>query len=146
MVPAWMAMLAKSLRDALGPAWRWRLRGSALFSKERVMSNDVKDASEALVSMPLPEMLGKLGLAVAEANKQMAALKDTPNSVVMTVQEATVELAIAISVSEQKDVQGQAQLGLKAFSVNASYARSFGFKEEASSRITMKLAVVPARA
>lgn len=104
------------------------------------------DASEALVALPLPQMLAQLGLAVAEANRQMAALQDTPNRVVMTVQEATVELAIAISVSEQTDAQGQAQLGLKAFSVNASYARSFGFREEASSRITMKLAIVPARA
>ena len=108
-----------------------------------VLAMDVNAASEALVAMPLPQMLGQLGLAVAKANEEMAKIKG-PNGTVMTVQEATIELNIAISVDTSTKVEAGGSLGLKAFSVNASYAKTFAFKEEASSRISIKLAVVPA--
>lgn len=103
---------------------------------------DLKDASEALVAMPLPEMLQGLGLAVAAANKKLAEVPG-PNGAVMMVQEATIDLNIAISVDARQEVNAGLGIALKAFSVNASYARTFGFKEEASSRISMKLVVAP---
>lgn len=104
--------------------------------------SDIATASEALVAMPLPKMLELLGLAVAHANAEMAKTPG-PNNVVMTVQEASIDLNIAISVDESKSTAAGGTIGLKAFSVNASYARSFGFKEEASSRISMKLVILP---
>jgi hypothetical protein len=104
------------------------------------MSNE--SASEALVAMPLPEMLGSLGRAVAAANMELSKVPG-PNGVVMTVTEATVDLNIAISVDTKTTTAASGGLALKAFSVNASYSRSYGFKEEASSKISIKFAVRP---
>lgn len=98
--------------------------------------------SEALVAMPLPAMLGSLGRAVAEANLALSKVPG-PNGVVMTVTEATVDLNIAISVDTQTSTDLKGGLALKAFNVNASYAKTFGFKEEASSKISIKFAVRP---
>lgn len=103
---------------------------------------NLNDASEALVAMPLPEMLQGLGMAVASANKKLAEVPG-PNGAVMTVQEATIDLNIAISVNVEESKKLDGALALKAFSLNASYAKTFGFKEEASSRISMKLVVAP---
>jgi hypothetical protein len=88
-------------------------------------------------------MLAGLGKAVAEANMEMSSNKG-PNNTVMTIPEAEIELKIAISVSSNEELQAGGSLALQVFSVNASYAKSFGFKEEASSRITLKLAAKPA--
>lgn len=107
------------------------------------IDKELTAASEALVAMPLPAMLASLGMAVAKANHEMAK-NPGPNNTVMTVQQATVELNIAISVEASSQVGADLKLDLKAFSVNASYARTFAFKEEASSRISMTLAVRPA--
>jgi len=104
------------------------------------MSNE--SASEALVAMPLPAMLGSLGRAVASANMELSKVPG-PNGAVMTVTEATVDLNIAISVDTQSTTKVDGGLALKAFSVNASYARSYGFKEEASSKISIKFSVRP---
>ncbi len=104
---------------------------------------DVTNANEALVAMPLPAMLGSLGRAVATANQELAKVPG-PNGAIMTVTEATIDLNIAISVESSSNLAGGAGLNLKAFSVNASYSRTFGFSETASSRISMKLAVKPA--
>lgn len=109
------------------------------------LDKDITTANEALVAMPLPAMLSGLGLAVAQANEALAKVPG-PNGTVMTIDAATIDLNIAISVESSEKVGADVKLGLKAFSVNASYARSFGFKEEASSRISMSLKVVPARA
>lgn len=107
--------------------------------------DDVTNANEALVAMPLPAMLGSLGRAVATANSELAEVPG-PNGAVMSVTEATIDLNIAISVESSSELKGGAGINLKAFSVNASYARSFSFKEEASSKISMKLVVTPAAA
>jgi hypothetical protein len=104
------------------------------------MSNE--SASEALVAMPLPEMLGSLGRAVAAANMELSKVPG-PNGAMMTVTEATVDLNIAISVDTKTTTAVSGGLALKAFSVNASYSRSYGFKEEASSKISIKFAVRP---
>ncbi len=133
-----------------GAAIGWRARLALLLQpgKETLTmatANDLTSASEALVALPLPQMLGQLGLAVAKANEEMAKVKG-PNGVVMTVQEATIDLNVAISVDLSTKTEAGGSLSLKAFSVNASYAKTFGFKEEASSRISIKFAVVPAAA
>lgn len=125
---------------ASGVCARWSLRLQPL---RETFVMDLRSASEALVAMPLPQMLGQLGLAVAKANEEMAKVKG-PNGTVMTVQEATIDLNIAISVDVSTKTEAGGELSLKAFSVNASYAKTFNFKEEASSRISIKLAVVPA--
>lgn len=106
------------------------------------MDNDLMSANEALMAMPLPKMLAGLGLAVADANKALAEVKG-PDNTRMTISEATIELNIAIAVDSSKKIDVGGALKLQAFSVNASYARTFNFKEEASSKITMKLAVAP---
>lgn len=107
------------------------------------MTNE--SASEALVAMPLPEMLGSLGRAVAAANMELSKVPG-PNGAVMTVTEACVDLNIAISVDTKTTTEAGGQLALKAFSVNASYSRSYGFKEEASSKISVKFSVRPPEA
>jgi hypothetical protein len=107
------------------------------------IDKDVTNANEALVAMPLPAMLGSLGRAVASANQELAKVPG-PHGAVMSVTEATIELNVAISVESSSKLEGGAGLNLKAFSVNASYARAFSFKEEASSKIAMKLVIKPA--
>lgn len=134
----------RTIERIFGAALRLRARVALRLQPLREMLvMDLRSASEALVAMPLPQMLGQLGLAVAKANEEMSRIKG-PNGTVMTVQEATIDLAIAISVDATTKTGGELELGLKAFSVNASYSKTFGFKEEASSRISIKLAVVPA--
>lgn len=141
--------LRRALALALGPLrWTARLVLQPHPPEEpnpMALDKDLTSASEALVAMPLPAMLGSLGLAIAKANEEMAKVPG-PNGVVMTVQQATIDLNIAISIESATKVEGGAKLDMKAFSVNASYARTFGFKEEASSRISMTLAVRPAGA
>lgn len=101
-----------------------------------------ESASEALVAMPLPDMLGSLGRAVAAANMELSKVPG-PNGAVMTVTDATVDLNIAISVDTKTTTNVAGGLNLKAFSVNASYSKSYGFKEEASSKISIKFAIRP---
>jgi len=69
-----------------------------------------------------------------------------PNGVTMRVTEATIELNIAIAIDSTKKIEAGGGLNLQAFSVNASYARTFNFKEEASSKIRMTLAITPGNA
>lgn len=134
-------LLAATLQRAL-PGLRWTLtwfRHSLSLKESHLMP---KDPSEALVAMPLPSMLGSLGRAVAEANQALAQVPG-PNGAIMTVTEATVDLNIAISVDTKTSTDLKGGLALKAFSVNASYSKTFGFKEEASSKISIKFAVRP---
>jgi hypothetical protein len=98
-------------------------------------------ASEELLAAPLPAFIRDLGLAVAEANK---ALHDADGDVRFAIPEAEVEINVAISISRAADVSVGASLGLQAFSVNAAYKSTFGYKEEASSRIRLKVQAVPA--
>jgi hypothetical protein len=140
--------LQRAVQGSLGPAWRWRTRLHLRPHPPQELDpmpidREITNASEALVAMPLPAMLQGLGMAVAIANQELAKVPG-PNGTVMTVQQATIDMNIAISVESSRKIEGGAELGLKAFSVNASYARTFGFKEEASSRISMTLAIKPA--
>ena len=95
-------------------------------------------ASEELLAAPLPDLIRDLGLAVATANMKLAEVEGT--DLVYTINEAEIEINVAISI--EKETTASAGLGgnISAFSVNASYARTFGFKEEASSRIKLSLA------
>lgn len=98
-------------------------------------------ASEELLAAPLPELIRDLGLAVAGANEKLQA---TPNTdLVYTIERAEIELRIAISVSRESkgEIKGGGQISV--FNVNASYSRTYGFKEEASSVIKLSLACKP---
>jgi hypothetical protein len=135
-------LFSTALRRAL-PGLRWTLTWffhPRSQKESHLMTNE--SPSEALVAMPLPAMLGSLGRAVAEANQALSQVPG-PNGAVMTVTEATVDLNIAISVDTKTSTDLKGGLALKAFSVNASYSKSFGFKEEASSKISIKFAVRP---
>jgi hypothetical protein len=109
------------------------------------MANDVMNANEALVAMPLPAMLAGLGRAVATANQELSKASG-PDGPMMQVTEATIELNVAISVDTSQEIKVDGGLALKAFSVNASYSRTFSFKEEASSKIKMTLVITPRNA
>lgn len=109
------------------------------------MANEVMSANEALVAMPLPAMLAGLGKAVASANQELSKVPG-PDGAMMRVTDATIELNIAISVDSSKKTEVGGGLALQAFSINASYSRTFNFKEEASSKIKMTLAITPGNA
>ena len=98
-------------------------------------------ASEELLAAPLPDLIQGLGVAVAEANKELA--KVDQSDLIYTINEAEIEVKVAISVSKETEVGGDAGLKLSAFNVNASYSKTYSFKEEASSHIKLTLAAVP---
>jgi len=98
-------------------------------------------ASEELLAAPLPELLRDLGLAVAAANKELAAVRD--NQLTFTIPNAEIEINVAISISKESKGEISAGGNISVFSVNASYARTYGYKEEASSKIKITLAAKP---
>jgi len=98
-------------------------------------------ASEELLAAPLPEMIQGLGVAVAEANMELAKVEDA--NLVYTINEAEIELKVALSISKETETGVEGGLKLSAFNVNASYSRTYSFKEEASSLIKLTLAAVP---
>ncbi len=95
-------------------------------------------ASELLMAVPLPQLIEGLGLAVASANAKLKT-----SDMVFTIDEAEVKLKVAISVDSKKVTSAGGEFGLQAFSVNASYSKTYGFKEEASSEIRLKMHAVP---
>jgi hypothetical protein len=101
-----------------------------------------KFASEELLAAPLPELVKNLGLAVAVANKELRTNKED-DELRYTINEAKIRLKIAINVNTSETGQVDAKLGISAFSMNASYARTYGFKEEASSEIELSLSALP---
>lgn len=110
------------------------------------MTSKPEKVGEGLLAAPLGDMISSIGLAVAEANRKIGATPtgDPANDPVMlTISEAEIEINIAISMEQKTDTGAGLTLGVNAFSVNATYAKTFGFKEEASSRICVKLKAVP---
>jgi hypothetical protein len=99
------------------------------------------DASEELISAPLPTLIRDLGLAVANANKELAEIEGM--DLAYTIDAAEIELAISISIDKSTSLEAKAGTNIAAFSMNASYARTYGFKEEASSRIMLKMSCKP---
>ena len=95
-------------------------------------------ASEELLAAPLPELIQEMGLSVANAN-----LKLRESEMIYTIDEAEIELKVAISIGEDITKSGKLEFGIQAFAVNASYSKTYGFKEEASSSIKLKLKAVP---
>ena len=100
------------------------------------------EATEALAPQSLPEMIKNLGLGVAAANKELRAV-DPEQPFMMTINRASIDLKVAVSVQRATEEEVKAGLALKVFSINASYARTYNFKEEAASQITVELAVTP---
>jgi len=98
-------------------------------------------ASEELLAAPLPELLRDLGLAVAAANKELAAVRD--NQLTFTIPNAEIEINVAISINKETKSEISGGGNISVFSVNASYARTYGYKEEASSKIKITLAAKP---
>lgn len=98
-------------------------------------------ASEELLAAPLPDMVQNLGMAVATANK---ALREATNGdMTYTIPEAEIDLKVAISIDSKSTTEIGGGLALQAFNVNASYAKTYGYKEEASSHIKLKIQAVP---
>jgi hypothetical protein len=99
-----------------------------------------KYASEELLAAPLPELVKNLGLAVAEANKELRS-GDGDMRYTIPSAEITLKIAINIETTSQGKIEGGAKISV--FTVNASYSKTYGFKEEASSEIKLTLAAVP---
>jgi hypothetical protein len=98
-------------------------------------------ASEELLAAPLPELIRDLGFAVAGANIELAKAENA--DLVYTVDKAEIELKVAISISQESKGEIKAGGTISVFNVNASYARTYGYKEEASSLIKLSLSARP---
>lgn len=100
--------------------------------------------TEELVALPLADLVERLGLAVAKANKALMGPEGTPVSgIVYSIDEAEVDLKVALSVQRESSGSISAGGGIAAFAFNASYASTYGFKEEGSSRIKLHLRASP---
>jgi hypothetical protein len=113
--------------------------GKAMPSPPKVITK----ASEELLAAPLPELILGLGMAVAKANQEMAKGTGQGPSLVYSIPSAEIEINVAISIEKSDDLSVSGGLNLSAFSVNASYKSTYGFKEEASSRIKLVLQAKP---
>lgn len=124
---------------------RVRFSLSAIVRVVRLQTGEVfampnKYASEELLAAPLPELIKNLGLAVATANKEM---RSADADMRFTIPSAEIELRVAINVETSSSGKIEGGGKISVFSVNASYSRTYGFKEEASSVIKLTLAAVP---
>ena len=147
--------LAREPASTLSPAYRAVLRNA--FSKvrfglkslwsliNRVSLGEHKmanlHASEELLAAPLPDLIHDLGVAVADANVQLSKAEN--ENLVYTIDKAEIELKVAISISKESKTDFSAGGTISVFNVNASYARTYGYKEEASSLIKLSLAAKP---
>lgn len=101
-------------------------------------------ASEQILAAPLGEMIKSLGMAVAEANAAMGKATAAGGELtVFSIPEAEIELAVAISVSQASEFKGTATFGLQGIALSAGYTSTYGFSEQASSKIKLKLKAVP---
>ena len=99
---------------------------------------------ELLGGAPLADLILEVGKAVAHANSELERGDgQSQNTPVCTVNSAEVEMKVAISINKERT--GQVGIGgaLMGFNVNASYASTYGFKQEASSTIKVTFAVKP---
>lgn len=133
---------------------------------------DATTVPRTLLEAPLPELIQRLGLAVAQAQsaldrnsidvaKAMAEAKVTigPNEhsllelgftpTFYAFTEATLEAKVTFSVQEQEEVSVGGSLSVSYLSivsatVNASYTRKYSFQAEGSSSIATRLVSLPA--
>lgn len=96
--------------------------------------------SEALVAQPLPEMIQNLAMAVVEAN---AAVKKSADDTEVAIHTAEIEIQVALSLARGSEWEVGGGGSIYGFSLNASYARTYNFKEEASSRIKIVMSATP---
>lgn len=99
-------------------------------------------AVERLQSAGLVDFVKGLGLAVADANKAMAEAP-AGNRTIYTINQAEIEVKVAVNMEKKEVIGGAASVGFNVFSVNASYSRTYNFKEEAASSIRLVLAATP---
>ena len=108
------------------------------------MANGPK-VTDDLLAAPLPRMIRDLGLAVAQANRALREADEGAGAEgpVFTINQAEIELKVAMSY--ERDTTQEFGIGgtLYAFNLNASYARTYGYREEASSTIKISMAAVP---
>jgi hypothetical protein len=134
------------------------------------MTDPVSIVTRTLLEAPLPELIKRLGLAIAEAQAaldansigvaqamatEMVTLGEEPYSLLelgfvptfYAFTEATIEAKLSFSVQESRDktTGGSATVGygVLAASVNASYTRKFGFQAEGASSIAARLISLP---
>ncbi|MBI1397784.1 MAG: hypothetical protein GC151_17570 [Betaproteobacteria bacterium] len=132
------AVFERLTTKLLGGALRLGVR----FNREQRRTIMANKAAEALAPVELGRMIESLGIAVATANKKLLeATPDLPST--MVIDSAQIDLKVAISVDESTTTSAGGELKLQAFNVNASYSRTYGFKEEASSQITIHLQARP---
>lgn len=98
--------------------------------------------TEELTAAPIAAFIRDLGLAVADANAALAKNEATAD-LIYTISSAEIEVNIAISMEHTSNTSVDFGLKLTAFPVNAAYKSTFGFKEEASSKIKISLEAKP---
>ncbi len=135
------------------------------------MSNAISTITNTLTSSPLPLLIEKLGLSIAnaqaalDANSIAVAAKMSTTNVNIdgkeynlislgfaptfyAYTEASVEAKMDFSLSESESFEGSVSVGIKteviAISVNASYARKYEMSSEGSSSIAARMVSLPA--
>lgn len=133
---------------------------------------DATSVPRTLLEAPLPEMIQRLGLAVAEAQAaldrnsievaqslaetmvtlggteySLLALGFTPTFYAFT--EATIEAKMTFSVQQSEEFTVGGSISVSAFSIvsasiNASYTRKYSFSAEGASSIAARLVSLPA--
>lgn len=128
------------------------------------------DVPRILLNAPLPELIQRLGLSIAQAQAALdensiatakamttttADIDGTPRSLLelgftptfYAFTEATVEAKLAFTITESTELSVGAELGvnLEVFSasVNASYTRKYSFEAQGSSSIAARLVSLP---
>ena len=105
------------------------------FRKEIVKMAENKIIKE-IVSVPFPELVKKIALAIPEVQKELEASSSN-----MYCKEAMVEAKLTFSAKESSDFSAIAEVkggfGLWSAGVNASYARKYEFDSQAASTIKM---------
>lgn len=130
------------------------------------------DVPRILLNAPLPELIQRLGLSVAQAQAALdensiatakamstttADIDGTPRSLLelgftptfYAFTEATVEAKLAFTITESTELSVGAELSvgssltLFSASVNASYTRKYSFEAQGSSSIAARLVSLP---
>ena len=135
------------------------------------MSNAISTITNTLTSSPLPLLIEKLGLSIAnaqaalDANSIAVAAKMSTTNVSIdgkeynlialgfaptfyAYTEASVEAKLDFSLTESESFEGSVSVGIKtevvAISVSASYARKYEMSAEGSSSIAARMVSLPA--